>query len=78
MTTCRAWICACQYALSVCMLTSHQGNVCNVWPQQRERNLRLRGRLDLLLGENEALHMKVADLKVWMFSDSIAADRIAQ
>ena len=31
---------------------------------QRERNMRLRGRLDLLLGENEALHMKVADLKV--------------
>jgi len=31
---------------------------------QRERNLRLRGRLDLLLGENEELHMKVADLKV--------------
>lgn len=30
---------------------------------ERERNLRLRGRLDLLLGENEELHMKVADLK---------------
>jgi hypothetical protein len=37
-----------------------------VW-SQRERNLRLRGRLDLLLGENEALHMKVADLKVRPF-----------
>ena len=59
-------------------LQIYQGDVCNVWPQQRERNLRLRGRLDLLLGENEALHMKVADLKVWMFNDSIAADPLSQ
>jgi hypothetical protein len=58
------------------LLTSHQGDVCNVWPRQRERNLRLRGRLDLLLGENEALHMKVADLKVWMSNDTVAADRL--
>lgn len=30
---------------------------------EKERNRRLRGRVDLLLGENEELHMKVADLK---------------
>eukprot|EP00208_Stichococcus_sp_RCC1054_P008925 CAMPEP_0206151132 /NCGR_PEP_ID=MMETSP1473-20131121/38662_1 /ASSEMBLY_ACC=CAM_ASM_001109 /TAXON_ID=1461547 /ORGANISM="Stichococcus sp, Strain RCC1054" /LENGTH=197 /DNA_ID=CAMNT_0053548669 /DNA_START=287 /DNA_END=880 /DNA_ORIENTATION=+ len=30
---------------------------------ERERNLRLRGRVDLLLGENEELHKKVSDLK---------------
>ena len=31
---------------------------------QRERNQRLRGRLDILLNENEELHAKVSDLKV--------------
>ena len=31
---------------------------------QRERNQRLRGRVDLLLSENEELHVKVSDLKV--------------
>ena len=60
------------------MLTSHQDDVCNVWPQQRERNLRLRGRLDLLLGENEALHMKVADLKVYISNHTVAASCLAQ
>jgi len=30
---------------------------------ERERNQRLRGRVDLLLSENEELHMKIADLK---------------
>ncbi len=35
---------------------------------QRERNQRLRGRLDLLIGENEELHMKVADLKASTFA----------
>ena len=31
---------------------------------QRERNQRLRGRVDLLLSENEELHNRLADLKV--------------
>jgi hypothetical protein len=35
--------------------------------------MRLRGRLDLLLGENEALHMKVADLKVLLSKHNITA-----
>lgn len=33
--------------------------------------MRLRGRLDLLLGENEELHMKVADLKVGQLCDCV-------
>lgn len=39
---------------------------------QRERNLRLRGRVDLLLGENEELHKKVSDLKVRITSAPVS------